>query len=71
MKAAASGTQQRNQPSSPAAPDFSKPPLKPHRKLFIFLCILFGLWACMLLTLFFTTVYPYRHSLTTTAPALP
>jgi hypothetical protein len=71
MNSGASGTQQRNQPSSPAAPDFSKPPLKPHRRVFILLCILFGLWLCVLLALFFTTVYPFRHSLTTTAPTLP
>jgi hypothetical protein len=71
MNARASGRQEHKQPSSTAAPDFSKPPLKPHPKLFIFLCILFGIWVCVLLTLFFATVYPFRHSLTTTAPALP
>jgi hypothetical protein len=51
-------------------PVFAKPPLRPHRRLFVFLCILLGLWVLTLLGLFFTTVYPYRHSITTTQPVV-
>ena len=36
------------------------PPLQPRRKLFIGLLIALGAWAAILLTLYFTTVYP-RH----------
>jgi hypothetical protein len=36
------------------------PPLKPRRKLFIGLLIALGAWVAILLTLYFTTIYP-RH----------
>ena len=38
-----------------------KPPLKPHRQLFIALLIAFGGWAIFLLVLYFRTIYPLRH----------
>jgi hypothetical protein len=37
------------------------PPLKPQRKLFIGLLVGFGAWVAVLLTLYFTTIYP-RHA---------
>ena len=36
------------------------PPLKPQRKLFVGLLIGFVAWVAVLLTLYFTTIYP-RH----------
>jgi hypothetical protein len=36
------------------------PPLKPQRKLFVGLMIGFCAWVAVLLTLYFTTIYP-RH----------
>ena len=36
------------------------PPLKPRRKLFVGLLVALGAWVAILLTLYFTTVYP-RH----------
>jgi hypothetical protein len=68
MNSAKSAAPQRKQPSTAAPADFAKPPLRPHPKLFIVLCVLFALWLLVLLILFFTTVYPFRHSLTTTQP---
>lgn len=47
------------------------PPLQPHRRLFVGLMVIFLLWVGVLLWLFFTTVWPLRHSLTATRPALP
>ncbi len=38
--------------------------LKPHPKLLMILSIIFVLWVGTLLTLYFTTVYPYRHQRT-------
>ena len=35
-------------------------PLKPRPKLFVGLCIAFALWIALLITLYFTTVYPHR-----------
>ena len=35
--------------------------LKPQRKALIILSIIFALWVALLLTLYFTTVYPSRH----------
>ena len=48
-----------------------KPPLQPHKRLFVGLMIVFAIWVAVLLWLFFTTVWPLRHSLTATRPALP
>ena len=36
------------------------PPLKPRRRLFVGLLIALGAWVAVLLTLYFTTIYP-RH----------
>lgn len=43
--------------TSPAA----GPPLKPQRKLFVGLLVAFVVWVAVLLTLYFTTIYP-RHA---------
>ena len=48
-----------------------KPPLKPHPRLFAALCIVFAAWVAVLLTLYFKTVYPLRHSATATQQAVP
>jgi hypothetical protein len=37
------------------------PPLNPRRRLFYVLAGAFVLWVIVLLTLYFTTVYPMRH----------
>lgn len=42
------------------APFVAGRPLKPRRKLFVGLLVAFGAWVAILLTLYFTTVYP-RH----------
>ena len=41
-------------------PFVASPPLKPQRKLFVGLLIALGAWVAVLLTLYFTTIYP-RH----------
>jgi tellurite resistance protein TehA-like permease len=49
-------------------------PLRPHPKLFVFLCIAFGLWVLFLIVLFCVTVYPKWHTLhppLRPAPAAP
>jgi len=38
--------------------------LKPHPKLLLTLTIIFVLWVGTLLTLYFTTIYPFRHQRT-------
>ena len=38
--------------------------LKPHPRLLVILSIIFALWVGALVTLYFTTVYPYRHQRT-------
>ena len=38
-----------------------KPPLKPHRGLFILLCVVLAVWVGVLLVMYFKTVYPERH----------
>jgi hypothetical protein len=35
--------------------------LKPQRKILVILSIIFALWVGLLLTLYFTTVYPVQH----------
>jgi hypothetical protein len=47
--------------SKPSQPTFTPgPPLKPRRKLFVGLLVALGAWIAILLTLYFTTIYP-RH----------
>ena len=48
-----------------------KPPLKPRRGLFVGLLVVFTIWVGILLYMFFTTVWPLRHSISATNPALP
>jgi hypothetical protein len=43
-----------------AAPVF-KAPLKARPKLFYAMLGIFGVWVVVLLTMYFTTVYPHRH----------
>lgn len=50
-------------------PPYALPPFQPRKKLFIALLLILALWIAVLLWLFFTTVWPLRHSLTTTQPA--
>ncbi|HEV8604853.1 MAG TPA: hypothetical protein VGQ99_05775 [Tepidisphaeraceae bacterium] len=38
--------------------------LKPRPKLLLFLSILLAFWIAMLLTMYFTTIYPTRHQRT-------
>lgn len=49
------------------------PPLEPRKKLFTVLCVVFGVWVAMLITLYATTVYPQRHgkATPTTKPVAP
>jgi hypothetical protein len=53
-------------PKPPAAkppaesPDF-KPPLRPHRALFVALVAVFAVWVAVLIALYAKTVYPLRH----------
>ena len=37
------------------------PPLEPKKKLFVWLCVIFGVWVGFLVFLYATTVYPQRH----------
>ena len=37
------------------------PPLQPRKKLFVWLCAVFGVWVGLLVFLYVTTVYPLRH----------
>jgi hypothetical protein len=46
-----------------------KPPLKPQRGLFLGLLVVFAIWVGLLLYMFFTTVWPLRHSISATNPA--
>lgn len=51
-------------PPPPSAPSTYTSALKPHPKLVIILSVIFVLWVGTLLTLYFTTIYPYRHQRT-------
>ena len=55
----ASGKAQREE----AAPEgvVFKPPMKPHRRVFILLCVILAVWVGVLLVMYFKTVYPQRH----------
>ncbi len=57
------GTADAPPPSAKATQPAASPaaPLKPRRTLFITLGAAFILWVGYLLTMYFTTVYPYRH----------
>lgn len=47
----------------PGAPALPPPrPFRPHRTLFALLGAILFIWLAVLLVLYFTTVYPYRHS---------
>ncbi|HEV2296321.1 MAG TPA: hypothetical protein VGR35_20935 [Tepidisphaeraceae bacterium] len=48
-------------PKSTKPPFIPGPPLRPQRKLFVGLLIGFAAWVAVLLTLYFTTIYP-RHA---------
>jgi hypothetical protein len=45
---------------APAEVEF-KPPLRPHKGLFITLCVVLAVWVGFLLWMYFKTVYPVRH----------
>jgi hypothetical protein len=44
----------------PAEVEF-KPPMRPHKGLFIALCLVLVAWVGLLLWMYFKTVYPLRH----------
>jgi hypothetical protein len=44
----------------PAEVDF-KPPMRPHKGLFVTLCLVLAGWVGFLLWMYFKTVYPLRH----------
>ncbi len=37
------------------------PPLEPKKRLFVWSCVVFGVWVGFLIFLYVTTVYPQRH----------
>ena len=47
--------------AAPPAPVTYTTTLKPQRKALVILSIIFALWVAVLLTLYFTTIYPTRH----------
>jgi len=51
-------------PAPPPGPVTYNTTLKPRPKLVVVLSIIFVLWVGTLLTLYFTTIYPYRHQRT-------
>ena len=46
--------------STPAHVPLFKPPLKPRPRVFYVMLGLFGAWVGLLLTLYFTTIFPHR-----------
>lgn len=52
---------QSSTPPPPPGPITYTTALKPRRKMLVLLSIIFALWVGLLLTLYFTTVYPTRH----------
>lgn len=44
-----------------AEPIEFKPPLRPHRGLFVALCVAFAIWVGVLVGMYLKTVYPMRH----------
>jgi len=51
-------------PAPPPGPVSYSTDLEPRPKLLLVLSILFALWVGLLLTLYFTTIYPTRHQRT-------
>ena len=49
-------------PAAPPGPITYTTTLKPRPKLLLVLSILFALWIALLLVLYFTTIFPQRHS---------
>jgi hypothetical protein len=47
-------------PPTPALPP--PQPFKPHRGLFVLISVMLFAWLLVLLVLYFTTVYPYKHT---------
>ena len=45
---------------APAEVEF-RPPMQPHKGLFIALCLVLAAWVGVLLWMYFKTVYPLRH----------
>ncbi|MCC7349857.1 MAG: hypothetical protein IT446_04745 [Phycisphaerales bacterium] len=41
----------------------SQPVLKPHKKLFVLLCLVLAGWIIALVVLYFTIVFPHGHHL--------
>ena len=60
---------QQAAPPAPPAPPQAGPityttAVKPQPKLLLVLSIIFGLWVALLLSMYFTTIYPIRHNRT-------
>jgi hypothetical protein len=45
------------------------PPLKPQKKLFVWLSAVLGVWVAVLVVMYATTVYPQRHGRHESVPA--
>ncbi|HEX4124163.1 MAG TPA: hypothetical protein VHY37_05495 [Tepidisphaeraceae bacterium] len=55
-------TAKAKDPALPAPALPTPRPFHPHRKLFLLIGAMLFIWLAVLLVLYFTTVYPYRHS---------
>ena len=51
-------------PAPPPGPVSYSTDLKPRPRLLLVLSILFAIWVALLLTMYFTTIYPIRHQRT-------
>jgi hypothetical protein len=51
-------------PAAPPGPITYTTALKPQRKLLVIISVIFALWVALLMTLYFTTIYPTRHERT-------
>jgi hypothetical protein len=49
-------------PPAPVGPHIVA--LKPQRRLLVIVSVIFALWVGLLLTMYFTTIYPIRHERT-------
>ena len=56
-------------PAAPIASIPSPPPAKSRRGLLLVISAIFAMWVGMMLVMYFTTVYPHRHSANPAAAA--
>ena len=52
---------QEPSPAAPSGPIAYTTALRPHPKMLLILSIIFAVWVGLLMTLYFTTIYPTRH----------